>query len=195
MTARRFCAAAIGWLGERQSFRSAVLPSHKVEDERGVARLHGFFVRASSAGRWAITGLWALAIGAMLAMMTLPGMARATQAAVHGTGYAGQAVGATALAAAEVKRRRNRTRGIVELRAAESGSTTAADVTALHAAANGAEAWLVAEAPVSAETREAARAAGVRCFVVEGGSFREVDAAEPAAAAAASPNVTTTAAE
>lgn len=173
MTTRQFFADAVEWLNTEHHLRSEVAPTHRIEDERGIGRIHGFFVAASTAGRWAIRGLWAIALGAILAMTALPGMARATQVAVQGTGYAGQAAGVACLAAAEANRRRHRRRAVVELRAAEAGPATADDIAALGDDARGAEAWIVAEAGLDPNARARAKERGVRCFVGEGGRFRE----------------------
>lgn len=174
MSTRQFFADAVEWLRTEQQLRSEVAPSHRIEDERGIGRVHGFFVAASTAGRWAVRGLWAIAIGAMLAMTALPGTARATQATIQGAGYAGQAAGVACLAAAEANRRRHRRRAVVELRAAEAGPVTAGDIAALGDDARGAEAWLVTEAGFEPGARARARERGVRCFLGEGRRFREM---------------------
>lgn len=176
MTARQFCAQAVEWLRNEQALHTETMPTYKVEDEHGVGRLHGFFAQASTAGRWAMAGLWAIALGAIVAMTTLPGMARPTQTAIQGTGYAGQAAGVAFLATAEVNRRRNRKRAIVEVRAAEAGRATAAEIARLREDARGAEAWLVAEAGVQPDALAVASERGVRCFVIDGGRFCEATA-------------------
>ena len=173
MTARRFVADTIEWLRAERDLRTETMPDHKVEDDRGVGRVDGFLVQASRAGRWAMAGLWALSLGAIVAMTTLPGMARATQTAIHTTGYAGQAAGVACFAAAEVARRRHRKRTVVELRAAEAGPVTPGDVARLGDDARGAEAWLVAEAGIQPDAIALANARGVRCFIGDGRRFRE----------------------
>jgi hypothetical protein len=174
MTTRQFFADTVEWLRTEKQLRSEVAPTHKIEDERGIGRIHGFFAAASTAGRWAMRGLWAIALGAMLAMTALPGVARATQVAMQGAGYAGQAAGVACLAAAEANRRRHRKRAVVEVRAAEAGLATAEDIAALGDDARGAEAWLVTEVGLEPSARARANERGVRCFIGEGGRFREV---------------------
>lgn len=176
MSTRQFFSDTVEWLRNEQQLRTEVAPTHKVEDERGIGRIEGFFVFASSASSWAMRGLWALSLGAILAMTTLPGMTRPTQAAIQGTGWAGQASGATCLGIAEAIRRRHRKRALVELRAAEAGPVTPGDVARLGDDARGAEAMLVTETRLDFETLARAKERGVRCVFAEGGRYREATA-------------------
>lgn len=173
-SARRFCERTVEWLRTNMNLSTTVVPTHKIEDDTGRARLRGFVMHASRAGRYAMGGLWALALGAMLAMTSLPGMSASTRAALHTTGYGAQAVGAGLWAAALVVRRRHRTSALVELRASSAGPSTPDTVAALRADAKADQAWLVAEDGFGPAVLEAAKRLEVRCFTGPAGRQREV---------------------
>jgi hypothetical protein len=120
-----------------------------------------------------------LTLGGALAMTNLPGFTPATRMTVERVGYGGAASGAACLALAEVTRRRQRTRAVVELRSAQAGPVTADAIASLHDDASGASAWVVAEDGVGPEAFAIAYARGVRCFVLDGERFHEAEEQEP----------------
>jgi hypothetical protein len=174
-----FYARSVEWLRSQQSLNTDVLPGDRIDDGSGPPRLRGFFARASAASRWAVAGLWAIALGAMLVMTNLPGFTAATRTTVERAGYAAFGLGAGCLAAADVTRRRHRLQAVVELRSAASGPATADSIAALQADALGASAWVVAETELEPDALATAHARGVRCFICDGGHFVEARVRSP----------------
>jgi hypothetical protein len=177
MSASKFHDRAIQWLrNERHLDTEARMGTHLIQDASGGARVEGCFAPPSSAGKWAFGGLCVLALGSVLIMLNSPGISSAMVKATDYLGFLALVVGAGCLVAAEVKRRRNRTPALIELRAKTAARPTADSIAALREKAGGV-AWLVAERRLSREVLDAAARHGVRCFVLERGRFHE--ASEP----------------
>lgn len=176
MSARRFCESAVEWLLSVMHVSTSVLASHKFEDEHGRARLNGFVVHASNAGRYAMAGLWTITIGAILAMTSLPGMGAGTRSAIQTTGHGAIALSGGLWAVALVVRRRNRTPALVELRAGGSGPVAQDVIEALRGDAGEDLAWIVVEDGVSPEALAVAQRLKVRCFAGGPGAIRELTA-------------------
>lgn len=173
MTSADFHARAVAWLRTSQNLSTTVRPGERLEEgPAGGAHVSGFVTRSSSAGRWAFGGLCALALGTVLTMFNLPGVSEETRSTIWRAGHASQAVSAGCFVVAEIERRRNRTRVVVELRATGDPATLDS-VIALHGAAKGTTAWLVTERELPPDVRAAAAGHGVRCFVPRGNEFRE----------------------
>lgn len=175
----RFQWRAITWLKAHRDLRSEVRPEDKLDVEpSGGIRFTGWFARPSTAGWWFYAALCALMLGTLLAMFNPPGTSKATHVAAERAGE-GACIGAAAcLAVAEVKRRRNRVRALVELRAAEAPPATAASIAELAHASAGTSACLVSERPLALDVLVEAQERGVRCFVAEDRGFH--DAVPPA---------------
>lgn len=178
MTTREFYDRAIEWLREEQNLRTDVISGSQLDETGGTARLRGFVARASAAARWAMAGLWVLTLGIVLSMANLPGMTPQTRGTLQSVGSVVMVAGGACFAVAEVVRRRNRTRAVVEVRAAAAGPVTGRAIESLHEEARGGTALLVSEAAVAPEALVVAAARGVTCWELDGNRFREVPGAQ-----------------
>ncbi len=171
-----FFYRAVTWLRTQPNFATRVPPEQTLDPQRtGLARLDGWLSRASRAEMWNLLGINALALGLVLSMFNLPAVRPQTTDAVNVAGYAVTVAAAGCLAAGELARRRNRTRSVVEIRAARSPATPAS-VAEFEQWAGGAEPWLVSERPLEEETLAVAARLGVRCYVEGPHGFGEVAA-------------------
>ena len=169
----RLRKSAIEWLRNEHGLRTEVMPTQRIEDEKGVGRLTGYWARSSAFSRWLWGALWALTLGTVLALTNLPGLSARTSTGVRHVGNVVQAVGVACIVIAEVSRRRGRTRAMVELHLDRTRSVTSDAVRELHRVAAGAETWLVAHGELEADTLDCARALGIRCFTLGKEGLRE----------------------
>jgi hypothetical protein len=175
MTVQDFFDSAINWLREEQRLRTDVLAGNHLDDSTGSARLDGFFARGDGAMRWAVRGLWVTMVGTIVAMMNLPGFTPEMQQLFWRAGIGIVCIGCGFWVVADIVRRRNRSRALVELRAG-TAAPTSESIAALHESAGGAETWCVTESPLDPDVLAAAKKQGVRCFVLEGSRFRDATA-------------------
>jgi len=174
VNATKFYTRAIGWLRDERSLDTEVRAGTQLEPQpSGGARIRGWFAPPSRAGSWAFAGLCVLALGSVLAMLNPPGLSPGARINVERVGHVAQGAGATCLLAAEMKRRRNRTPAIVELRAGATTPATPESVVSLWEESQGSAAWIVSERSLSHAALAAASEHGVRCFVLRGGRFSE----------------------
>lgn len=163
------------WLRQQRNFHTTIRPDDRLDGERvGVARVAGYFPRPSSAGRWFYASLCAVSLGALLMLWNLPGMGPSERAASSRAGWAMHAAAAGALVVAETRRRLDRDRALVELRA-RGAPATHKSVAALARRASGRVVWLVCESGAEPEVLEQANAVGIRCFTASGHRFDEIE--------------------
>lgn len=166
---------AIAWL--RGTMRVSIAPSASSQERPGARlRVEGVLQEGSGAGRHAVAGLWALTLGAILAMISLPGMSVGARDVLHLVGYGTELVGVGLFAVAAVAHRRTRRTVMVELRAASACPIEVQSLQTLRSDAGSGLAWMVAPGPWRPEVLAEARRLDVRCFERQPGGYRDLSA-------------------
>ena len=170
---------AIAWL--RGTMQVSIAPSETSQGRSGPRlRIEGVLHEASRAGRHAVTGLWALTLGAILAMTSLPGMSEGARDVLNLLGYGGQLLGVGLFAVAALAHRRARRPVTVELRTAAAGPIDLQSLRTLREDTGSGLAWMVAERPWTPEVLAEARRLDVRCFERQARGYRDLSTESPA---------------
>jgi hypothetical protein len=167
---------AILWLHSHMKLRTAVLPTHAIEDPQGRARLKAYAVRSHRASDLMFVAGCLLVVATFFAMIgsrpDVQGI-RTLLAVIQWIGVAG---GVALGAAAWVVHRMSREPIVVELRlmVAHTRPIAATAIEQLRRDAQGLRAWMLSEIPYSPEALEAAKRSRVRCFIYSRGEFVEL---------------------